>query len=855
MAITIKDLSIELGITQRELLDKFAQSGVTLATDDNISEKDKEALINFLNGKQDTAKPKKLSLGKKKSTEQETNLAVNKAPEEAIPTKTLDGGKVKVEIKRKKSFKRTIADEVVATVPEEPIVEQAVLNNDLVITKDVTVSTVEEVKIHPVVEDTIAAHKTIPLDNTPANAIKLKSKDDVKVAASETADKKKKVMTASKVVKKPSKMKIIGKADSSLEDDVSGEEVTPLIVEDVNVVVAAPIVPKPTHMRRHEHKKYIKVPKVQEFQKPVKPQTLEVSIPEMITVSDLAHKMSIKASELIKRLMKMGVMANINQPLDQDTAMLLVEEMGHKATTAKDATPEAFLENADEMNTKDLVSRAPIVTVMGHVDHGKTSLLDYIRKAKVAKGEAGGITQHIGAYHVDTGHGVITFLDTPGHEAFTQLRARGAKLTDIVILVVAADDGVMPQTIEAIHHAKAGGAPIVVAINKMDKQGANPDKVKQELTAYGIVTEEWGGDVMCVPVSAMTGDGIDNLLDAILLQAEVLELKAPQTGLAKAVVIESRLDKGRGAVVTVLVQSGLLQKGDIVLAGLTHGKVRAMIDELGKPVSQAGPSIPVEVLGFSDIPQAGDDLIVVSDEKKARDIANFRLSKSRVEKLARQQTAKLEGLFSGINAGEVKNLPVIIKSDVQGSYEAISGSLQKLSTDEVQVQIVHTGIGGITESDVNLAVASNALVIGFNTRADSNAKKVAEVNGIEIRYYNIIYEIVDDIKKALSGMLSPEKREQITGNVEVRQIFTAGRLVIAGCMVIDGIVKRNSKVRLIRDGVVIHDGILSSLKRFKDDVKEVKTGYECGLSLENYNDLKEKDIIESYELTEVERSL
>lgn len=854
MAITIKDLSIELGITQRELLDKFAQSGVTLATDDNISETDKEALINFLNGKKDKSKPKKLSLGKKKTSAQEATLVVNKAPEDATPAKTLDGGKVKVEIKRKKSFKRAIADEVVVAVAEEVIVEQPVPSTNLDVTNSLEVTSGHENIIHDVTDPSVSAHKIESLEDITNSRIKLKSKDDVKVSPSEATDKKKKVVAAAKVVKKPSKMKIIGKADSSLEDDVFGEEVTPLIVEDATVVIA-PLAPKPAHTRRHEHKKHIKVPKVQEFQKPVKPQTLEVSIPEMITVSDLAHKMSIKASELIKRLMKMGVMANINQPLDQDTAMLLVEEMGHKATTAKDATPEAFLENKEEMNTKDLVSRAPIVTVMGHVDHGKTSLLDYIRKAKVAKGEAGGITQHIGAYHVDTGHGVITFLDTPGHEAFTQLRARGAKLTDIVVLVVAADDGVMPQTIEAIHHAKAGGAPIVVAINKMDKQGANPDKVKQELTAYGIVTEEWGGDVMCVPVSAMTGDGIDNLLDTILLQAEVLELKAPQSGFAKAVVIESRLDKGRGAVVTVLVQSGLLQKGDIVLAGLTHGKVRAMIDELGKSVNQAGPSIPVEVLGFSEIPQAGDDLIVVSDEKKARDIANFRLSKSRVEKLARQQTAKLEGLFSGINAGEIKNLPVIIKSDVQGSYEAIAGSLQKLSTDEVQVQIVHTGIGGITESDVNLAVASNALVIGFNTRADSNAKKVAEVNGIEIRYYNIIYEIVDDIKKALSGMLSPEKREQITGNVEVRQIFTAGRLVIAGCMVTDGIIKRNSKVRLIRDGVVIHDGILSSLKRFKDDVKEVKTGYECGLSLENYNDLKEKDIIESYELTEVERSL
>ncbi len=492
---------------------------------------------------------------------------------------------------------------------------------------------------------------------------------------------------------------------------------------------------------------------------------------------------------------------------------------------------------------------------MGHVDHGKTSLLDYIRKAKVASGEAGGITQHIGAYHVNTGHGIVTFLDTPGHEAFTKLRARGAQLTDIVILVVAADDGVMPQTIEAINHAKAAGVPIVVAINKMDKPGANPDKVKQELSTHEVVAEEWGGDVMCVPVSALTGNGIDNLLDAVLLQSEVLELKAQVNTPAKAIIIESRLDKGRGAVVTVLIQSGTLHKGDLILAGTTYGKVRAMMNEAGNPVISAGPGIPVEILGLSDVPASGDDMLVINDERKAREIANFRIAKIRQEKLARQQAAKLENLFSGISEGEVKNLPIIIKSDVQGSYEAIASSLERLSTPEIKIQVIHAAIGGINESDINLASASQAIVIGFNTRADNNAKKTAETNGIEIRYYNIIYEIIDDIKAAMTGMLSPEKREVITGNVEIRQMFSFGKLVIAGCMVTDGVIKRNSHVRLIRDSMVIHDGLLSSLKRFKDDAKEVKSGYECGLSLVDYNDLKEKDIIEAYEISEFKRTL
>jgi translation initiation factor IF-2 len=559
--------------------------------------------------------------------------------------------------------------------------------------------------------------------------------------------------------------------------------------------------------------------------------------------------MSVKASEVVKRLMKMGMMVTINQSIDQDTAMLVVEELGHKAIASLANDPESFLDDAVEHSNSEFIHRAPVVTVMGHVDHGKTSLLDYIRKAKVAAGEAGGITQHIGAYHVETENGMVTFLDTPGHEAFTALRARGAQLTDIVILVVAADDGIMPQTIEAINHSKAAGVPIVVAMNKMDKPGANPEKIKQELTVHEIVAEDWGGDVMCVPVSAKTGAGIDEL------QAEVLELKAPIDAPAKAVVIESKLDKGRGSVVTVLVQSGTLHKGDIVLAGTSYGKVRAMLDARGRMIDSAGPSIPVEILGLADVPNAGDDLIVVKDERKAREIANFREEKIRQARLLKQQAAKLDSLFAAGNGQIVQTLNIIIKSDVQGSYEALTHSLQRLSNEEVQVQVVHAAVGGINESDINLAIASSAIVVGFNTRADNNAKKLAESNNIEIRYYNIIYEIIDDVKAALSGLLSPEKREVITGNIQIRQVFTFGKMSIGGCMVLDGIVKRSSRIRLIRDSMVIHTGEMSGLKRFKDDVKEVKAGYECGLSLKDYNDIKEGDIVEAFEISEFERTL
>ena len=601
---------------------------------------------------------------------------------------------------------------------------------------------------------------------------------------------------------------------------------------------------------RHGHAEETQV------QQPVEAIVREVHVPETISVADLAHKMTVKATEVIKTLMKMGSMVTINQVLDQETAMILVEEMGHIAFAAKLDDPDAFL--VDDGQHKDVVSlpRAPVVTVMGHVDHGKTSLLDYIRKSRVAHGEAGGITQHIGAYHVETPRGMITFLDTPGHEAFTAMRARGAKATDLVILVVAADDGVMPQTKEAIAHAKAANVPLIVAITKVDKPDANQERVKQELVAEGVVPEEYGGDAPFVGVSAKTGVGIDELLEQVLLQAEVLELVAPVDAPAKGLVIEARLDKGKGPVATILVLSGTLRRGDVLLAGAVFGRVRAMLDENGKAIDSAGPSIPVEIQGLTDVPAAGDEGMVILDERKAREIALFRQGKFRDVKLAKQQAAKLENMFEQLAEGEIRALPLIIKADVQGSLEALTQSLNKLSTGEVKVTVIHAGVGGISESDINLAAASKAVVIGFNTRADVGARKAAESLGVDIRYYNIIYAVVDEVKAALSGMLAPEKREVILGTVEIRQVFRISRIgAVAGCMVLAGIVKRHASVRLLRNNTVIHTGELDSLKRFKDDVRDVREGFECGLSLKNFNDINEGDQLEVFEVQEIARTL
>ncbi len=586
------------------------------------------------------------------------------------------------------------------------------------------------------------------------------------------------------------------------------------------------------------------------------PVVQEVHIPETISVADLAHKMSVKASEVIKQLMRLGQMVTINQQLDQETAMIVVEEMGHKALAAKLDDPEAFTEEESKAHEAELLPRPPVVTVMGHVDHGKTSLLDYIRTSRVAAGEAGGITQHIGAYHVETPRGVVTFLDTPGHAAFTAMRARGAKATDIVILVVAADDGVMPQTKEAIAHAKAAEVPIVVAMNKIDKPDANVDRVKSELVAEGVVPEDFGGESPFVPVSAKVGTGIDALLEQVLLQAEVLELTAPKDAAAKGLVIEAKLDKGRGPVATVLVQTGTLKKGDVVLAGSSYGRVRAMLDEDGHATESAGPSMPVEIQGLSDVPLAGDEFMVLGDERRAREIATFRQGKYREVTLNKRQAAKLEGMFENMGEGQAQTLPLIVKADVQGSQEALAQSLLKLSTPEVKVQIVHAAVGGISESDINLAIASKAVVIGFNTRADAGARKLAEGNGVDLRYYNIIYDAVDEVKAAMSGMLAPEQREEIIGGAEIRTVFVASKIgTVAGSMVTSGVVRRDSRFRLLRDNVVIYTGEVEGVRRFKDDVREVKEGFECGIKLKNVTDIKEGDQLEFFEVKEVARTL
>ncbi|MDR9828385.1 translation initiation factor IF-2 [Vibrio sp. FNV 38] len=581
----------------------------------------------------------------------------------------------------------------------------------------------------------------------------------------------------------------------------------------------------------------------------------DVVIGETIVVSELASKMSVKGTEVIKVMMKMGAMATINQVIDQETASLVAEEMGHKVILRKEnELEEAVLSDRD--NAAEAAPRAPVVTIMGHVDHGKTSTLDYIRKAHVASGEAGGITQHIGAYHVDTDNGMITFLDTPGHAAFTAMRARGAQATDIVVLVVAADDGVMPQTIEAIQHAKAAGVPLIVAVNKIDKEGANPDNVKNELAQYDVIPEEWGGENIFVHISAKQGTNIEGLLEAILLQSEVLELTAVEDGMASGVVVESRLDKGRGPVATVLVQSGKLNKGDILLCGQEYGRVRAMRDENGKEIFEAGPSIPVEIIGLSGVPASGDEATVVRDERKAREVANYRQGKFRDVKLARQQKSKLENMFSNMTAGEVAELNVVLKADVQGSVEAIADSLLKLSTDEVKVKIVGSGVGGITETDAVLAAASNAIILGFNVRADASARRAIENESLDLRYYSIIYQLIDEVKQAMGGMLAPEFRQEIIGLAEVRDVFKSPKLgAIAGCMVTEGTIKRNNPIRVLRENVVIYEGELESLRRFKDDVQEVKNGYECGIGVKNYNDVRVGDQIEVFEIVEVKRTL
>jgi translation initiation factor IF-2 len=841
----------ELGVPATMLLEQLQAAGVgkKLVEDTMLTEQDKTQLLEYLRRVHGTNEAKtKITLTRRQTTEIKKADATGKSRT------------IQVEVRKKRVFvkREASAAEVAEGAPPAPPVdaEQLALREEEARKQAELISRqaaeaaakAERGKKRKVVEEPPAAEKPVEAPKP------VEAKADTAAAAAPAAQPEAKPAgTLHKPAAKPGTQekktqKKVGK-ETTWRDEAAKRRTIKTRGDEGGA--------GGWHARKDRHARgRTEAPTQHGFSLPTEPVVQEVLIPETITVANLAQKMSVKAAEVIKALMKLGTMVTINQVLDQETAMILVEEMGHIAKRAKLDDPEAFLAETQTAPAAAAEPRAPVVTVMGHVDHGKTSLLDYVRRTRVASGEAGGITQHIGAYHVQTARGMITFLDTPGHEAFTAMRARGAKVTDLVVLVVAADDGVMPQTVEAIHHAKAAKVPIVVAVNKIDKPEAQPERIRQELVAHQVVPEDWGGDTMFVDVSAKTGENVENLLESILLQAEVLELTAPQAAPARGLVIESRLDKGRGPVATVLVQSGTLNRGDVVLAGAVFGRVRAMVDEGGHPVQHAGPSIPVEIQGLSEVPTAGEEVVVLGDERKAREIALFRQGKFRDVKLAKQQAAKLEGMFEQMAAGETKTLSLIIKADVQGSQEALAQALQKLSTDEVRVNIVHSGVGAITESDVNLALASNAVVVGFNTRADATAKKLITSHGVDVRYYNVIYDAVDEVKAALSGLLAPEKKESVTGLVEVRQVFHISKVgTVAGCYVLEGVVKRGSLVRVLRDNIVVHTGELDSLKRFKDDVREVKAGFECGLSVKGFNDIKEGDQLEVYDVVEVARTL
>lgn len=870
---TVEQFAGELKLPTALLLEQLKSAGVHKSSaDDQLNENDKAALLDHLRKEHGTLTPKtKITLTRKSSTEIKKTDNTGKAHT------------IRVEVRKKRVIEQYEAsdlaeqEEVVPAlteIPEVPVehVEPEVVvlaepEAEKIVAKQKTISRKDllgadeialrekEAKRHATLAtmqaDDLRKKQELVQRRLDEESQKLAEAEAAKVRAAKLSEGTLHKPAVKAGVAKPA-AKEAKKGKSNNKEWTDAENKKRGLKTRGDVTSGKPGWRAP---RGRGHKHHTDEDPQHGFTAPTEAIVYEVLVPETITVAELAHKMSVKAGEVIKTLMGMGMMVTINQVLDQETAIIIVEEMGHHASAASPSDPDTFVEEAEHAAAVMEV-RPPVVTVMGHVDHGKTSLLDYIRHSRLASGEAGGITQHIGAYHVETPRGMVTFLDTPGHEAFTAMRARGAKATDVVILVVSADDGVMPQTIEAIHHAKAAGVPLVVAINKIDKPGAEPERVKMELVSQQVVPEEFGGEVMFREVSAKTGQGIDALLEAVLLQAEVLELQAPKNVPAKGLVIEGRLDKGRGPVATILVQSGTLKRGDMILSGTTFGKVRAMLDETGNDVKEAGPSMPVEIQGLSDVPNAGDEMIVLNDERKAREIANFRQGKFREVKLAKQQAAKLENMFEQMGEGRAQTLALIIKSDVQGSHEALATSLQKLSTSEVKVNIIHAGVGAISESDVNLASASKAVLIGFNVRADSGARKLVDSLGVDVRYYNIIYEAVDEIKAALGGMLAPEQRETMIGTVEVREVFRISKVgAIAGCYVQDGMIKRNSKVRVLRNNVIIHAGELDSLKRFKDDVKEVKNNFECGLSLINFNDIEVGDILEVYEMVEVARTL
>lgn len=819
--VSIKQFSETLNLSVDKLISQLNESGVKGKTQsDSLSEEEKRTLLTYLKGLHGDVSgeaPKKVTLRRK----QTLNLSAGSGSGKRT---------VNVEVRKKRTYVKKpevteeVVEETVEPVQETPVVETPVVEK-------VAEKVAEpEVKETPKAEPEPKKVETAPKVVAPAPVKEDHSKANKKAKDKKHQDNRKK----NDGVDGP-KGKAAPKGRRNFNDSGRRGGKGRRGQVDKRQVAQAD----------NEHG----------FQKPTEPVVKEVKVPESISLAALAEQMSVKTGEVIKfMMMELGTMATINQILDQETAMLIVEEMGHKAIAFTETTVEDEVVNQDYDGAT--VTRSPVVTIMGHVDHGKTSLLDYIRKAKVVSGEAGGITQHIGAYHVDTDKGGVTFIDTPGHAAFTAMRARGADITDVIVIVVAADDGVMPQTKEAIQHAKASGVGMVVAVNKMDKETANMDRVMQELAAEEVIPEEWGGDVQFVPVSAKTGLGIDDLLDAISLQSEMLELEAPTEGPAKGVVVESRLDKGRGTVATVLVQSGTLKKGDIVLCGMEYGRVRLLVNDAGQSVTEAGPSIPVELLGLSGVPVAGDEMITVENERKAREAASFRQGKFKELKIARQQKSKLENMFNKMAEGDVQNINIILKADVQGSIEAISDALTKLSNEEIKVNVISSGVGGINESDANLAIASDALIFGFNVRADATAKRLIDSEGIGLKYYSIIYEIVDEVKRAVEGKLAPEIQENIVGVADVREVFKAPKIgLIAGCMVTEGVVKRNNPIRVLRDNVVIYEGNLESLRRFKDDANEVNKGMECGIGVKDYNDVKVGDQIECYERVEVKRTL
>lgn len=898
--VTIKSLAEEINIPVERLLQQFIDAGIKKSASDVVSLKEKEALLAFLNPKQGNA-PNKLTLQRK--THSTLNVQSNDGKNKSV----------KVEVRKKRTFVRRDPEELTKEHVSQKVAEQSLSESSetaIIKTNQNAPKTEKEKSTTKTtaVETQVKVEKISPSNDKGKTKPNNKVKPDVKPVVldektkQQQEEKAKREAEAAELKRKAeeeNRRKIEAEAKRVAEEarrmaeekgsewerveedeDTSDYHLTTSIhaqdAEDENDREVESGRGRSKNLkqkkssklsegkaereearvvsRNKSHKRKSSTIQ-QSFNKPVQVVNRDVIIGETISVAELANKMAVKGSELIKVMMKLGAMATINQIIDQETAQLVAEEMGHKVILRHENELEENL-MSDRDTGASLEQRAPVVTIMGHVDHGKTSLLDYIRKAKVASAEAGGITQHIGAYHVETGNGMITFLDTPGHAAFTSMRARGAKATDIVVLVVAADDGVMPQTVEAIQHAKAANVPIVVAVNKIDKPEADPDRVKNELAQRNVIPEEWGGDTQFIPVSAKSGEGIDNLLEAILLQAEVLELKAIKNGMANGVVIESFLDKGRGPVATILVQSGTLRKGDIVLCGFEYGRVRAMRDELGKQVDEAGPSIPVEILGLSGVPAAGDEATVVRDEKKAREVALYRQGKFRDVKLARQQKSKLENMFTNMANGDVAELNIVLKADVQGSVEAITEALLKLSTDEVKVKIVGSGVGGITETDATLAIASNAIILGFNVRADAAARKIIESENLDLRYYSVIYDLIDEVKLAMSGMLSPEYKQQIIGLVEVRDVFKSQKFgLIAGCMVVEGVVKRHNPIRVLRDNVVIYEGELESLRRFRDDVNEVRNGMECGIGVRNYNDVRIGDMIEVFETIEVKRTI